>query len=145
MVSHECERHPRPKMPEREMTEQQKEAWIDLVTLATRITWCACNGCVVIEHHDVKTKDLFLYQLRVALRAVGHKITEWTRATEENTENQAIICNTSIDDEETYIDALNVFDDWCCETDGYCPCDCRDECDCKSESESDEPDENPSN
>jgi uncharacterized lipoprotein YehR (DUF1307 family) len=132
-------------MPEVQLTNKQKEAWIDLVTLATRITYqiCECKERVVIEHHNIQTSEMFLYQLRVALRAVGHKMTSWTTATEDNGKD-IVICYTTITNADVYKQAINLWEEWISETGVDDDCDCRDECDCESESES-EPDENPSN
>jgi hypothetical protein len=126
----------------------KKQAWIDLVALSTRCVFqlCLCKARVVIEHHNIETKDLFIYQLRVALRAVGHKITCWDTATDRDTNKEIVICYTSITDPQTYQQAIDWFDDWTREVidDGS-----NGECDCgegsESESESETEDENPSN
>jgi len=135
-------------MPRTQMS-NKKQAWIDLVALSTRCVFqlCLCSGRVVIEHHNIETKDLFVYQLRVALRAVGHKITCWDTRRDMDTNKEVVICYTSITNPETYQQAIDWFDDWTKEVidngnNGECDCDEGSDTDNESESE---PDENPSN
>jgi hypothetical protein len=65
-----------------EEEEKQKELWIDLQSLIQCST--RENGYVIIynqydKDHPCPVTDTFTYQLRIALRALGYKITKWIR------------------------------------------------------------------
>ena len=123
----------------------KKQAWIDLVALSNRINWNELQKCVRIEHHDAKTRDLFAYSLRVALRQVGHKITRMYSIIDEDNNNKVWVFSTSIKDQEILEDIMELYDDWLKEVEfnDHAGCNCGQHHD-ESESES-EPDENPSN
>jgi len=153
VVAHEYERHPRPKMPEVQTIDAEveianQEEWIDLFCLLqdTAINTITRRAVLWFEYDDDEKHDkTLIYQLRVALRAVGHKIEHICYNIEHvGGDNIAKVIGVEIETTipESVMKGVNtLYRKWAAETKSHNHV----ESDSESESESDEPDENPSN
>jgi hypothetical protein len=91
-----------------------KEKWIDLVSLAQRFYVCPdCQDCkhAEIEDNSLVNQEVYLYNLRIALRSVGHKITRITKCWNKDGDLDLIVYKTTITKKEHTI-AMNLYDDY---------------------------------
>jgi hypothetical protein len=118
-----------------------KEAWIDLECLSQSATiengfavlyWEYCNrdGSIDPEDHTLR------YKLRVALRAVGHKITKYITTYNDDGKLTFLEVVTSITEDE-YMEAGRLYNKWVGETqeEEYVH-DSESECECEHENPS---------
>lgn len=115
-----------------------KDKWIDLVSLAQRFYPCEDCKRGVIEDKSLISEELYLYNLRIALRSVGHKITKISKCWNKDGDLDVICYKTTINEQE-YETAMKWFDDWIAETTIH-----RHENESESESESDNENDDPS-
>lgn len=94
---------------------EQKENWIDLITLAQRIRWCDCCNVVKIEEVNVSNHEVYMYSLRVALRSVGHQIKKVNKYYNKDNNLDIVAYETTISYDE-FKEAMQHFDDWVHET-----------------------------
>ena len=85
-----------------------KEKWIDLVSLTQRFHMCDECEYAVVEDISIINKEVYLYNLRIALRSVGHKITKITKFWNKEDNLDFIIYTTTITKEQHEI-ALDLY------------------------------------
>ena len=90
---------------------KKKEQWIDLISLSQRINICDDCGFVVIEDKTLICEEMYLYNLRIALRSLGHKITKILKFWDKNEDLDLIAYKTTITKDEFTI-AMKWFDDY---------------------------------
>jgi hypothetical protein len=93
------------------MSATMKEKWIDLVSLTQRFYPCDDCGYAVIEDKSLISEELYLYNLRIALRSVGHKITKITKCWNKD-DNLDLICYKTTINKDQHKIAIQLFDDW---------------------------------
>ena len=117
------------------MSATMKEKWIDLVSLSQRFYICEECEYAVIEDKSLISEELYLYNLRIALRSVGHKIVKITKCWSKDGDLDVICYKTSINKDEHEI-AIDLFDEFMQQT----RFDRHEESDSESESESESDD-----
>jgi len=131
------------KMPE--LTDEMKEKWIDLYSLISCSGYINDKLCIFYQYGDNHPYRLYTsttYDLRIALRSVGHKITKKITHMYD-LEVVMIEYHTSITKEEDKV-ATKWWNEWVGETheEEYTETDSEDESD-SDEEENDNEDENP--
>lgn len=85
---------------------EMKDKWVDLMCLLNAFHLSVENEYVVIKSVSL----VCLYTLRIALRSVGHKITEITKFFDRNNLLDLVCYKTTITNEEISI-AIALFDE----------------------------------
>lgn len=97
------------------MSPAMEEKWIDLVCLSQIFQMCEDDKIVVIEDTSVNQEEVYLYNLRIALRSVNHKITKITYFWNRDGELDFIRYETTIRKNE-YETAINLHKNFRSET-----------------------------